>query len=224
MNRGNFLYRLRWLIYTVLMVGLFVMPLPQITQPKIKKGTTQLSKNVTVKLVAPVAVKPKPKVVAKPLIKPKPKPPLKPKIPEKPKPKIPEKPKPKPEVSKPSEVVKPPKIQAPEPEVQEAVSVPVVPLQEVVASYESHLRDIIYAMKFYPAKARRMKHQGDVTVRFWLDATGRLKRSVILTSSGFKTLDNATEQLFERIEGFDPPPERLGEPYEFTITLNYRLK
>jgi len=223
-------YQIRLLLYIVLVAAAAFVPIPESE----RRGTLRaesVPSAVSVTLVAP-APPPKPSVT----------PPPKPKIP--PKPKALPKPKPKPE---PAPVVKPVPRTLPEPEAaqppqelspvtEETVpslsETPALRQQEIPAAvadtrlmaYQSSVRERIFALKRYPKQARRLHHEGSVTVRFWINGDGTMQRFELIEKSGLATLDGATEQLFEHIPGFEVPPEGVALPYELTITLRYALQ
>ena len=70
-------------------------------------------------------------------------------------------------------------------------------------AYQSSVRERIFALKRYPKQARRLHHEGSVTVRFWINGDGTMQRFELIEKSGLATLDGATEQLFEHIPGFE---------------------
>jgi len=229
--RSVFSYFLvRLTLYFLLFMVLFNLPVPQLeTVPHLKRNN-KTSESLKVSLERPsvqkrVAVvqkvikKPEPKPKSKTIAKPKPKKPiLKPA--KKSKPKRSEPKKMLPAVSKPVVIIQK------EPPV-EKIAVAAAPSQatvDAINAYESYLRDVIYSKKRYPTKSRRMHQQGSVTMRFIVNKTGEISAFSILKSSGFNTLDKATEKLFERIGTFKPPPREMPTPKELTITIQYTLK
>ncbi len=210
---------LRWWLYLLLVGVLLFTPLPQMTS-EISTRASSLKQSVHVTLYTP----PEP---VKTVVPPKPAPQPKPKPKPKPLPKSTPKPTPNPQqVPPPEPVKKVPEVphESETPQVQQAPSTPPQVTPNALQSYEAKLRERIFMQKFYPTKARRLKHQGDVTVRFVVTRDGTISKYNITGSSGFATLDKAVEKLFSRIRRFEPPPESLATPYEFSITLNYRLK
>jgi len=234
-QRGAFFscFLVRLMLYTVVIASLVLLQFPQFMAEKKVRSMKKVPQSVKVSLVAPV--KPKPKMKPKP--KPKPKKIIKPKP--KPKPKKIIKPKPQAKIEEPKRepvdinktVPKKVQIQEREPIVERAVSIeePFVAQsfsmeeENKTENYKAYIEDTIRSEKKYPTKARRMRHQGSVKVRFVIDEHGKIKKSEIVHSSGFNTLDKATLSLFKRIDSFDAPPEILETPYEFTIPLVYKL-
>jgi len=170
---------------------------------------------------------PEPVVQPKPIEAPKPKlalPPPKPKP--KPKPQPP-KPKPKP---KPVQKSEPKPAQKPEqPSVAKAApaqdSTPAAsnaaqnakPASQAgspessnaLPSWQGILRAHLSRYKRYPAEARRRGDEGTVTLRFKIDAQGRLLSYELVHRSGRTALDKATLQMIRRAEPLPPPPPEL---------------
>ncbi len=124
------------------------------------------------------------------------------------------------EVVQSKEPVKTQEPQVKEPEIVKISSAQ----QEKIKLYEEYVYNTIKSEKRYPTKARRMRQQGSVRVRFLIDKYGEILEHKIIKSSGYRTLDRATNKLFERIGKFEVPPEKLETPFEFSIELVYRLK
>jgi protein TonB len=111
--------------------------------------------------------------------------------------------------------------------LQETPTVAVAPSQatiDEIDAYEAYLRDVIYSKKIYPIKSRRMHQEGMVKIRFIVNEYGKITTFKILESSGFNTLDEAAEKLFERIGTFKPPPKAMPTPKELVITIQYTLQ
>ncbi len=233
----------RLIIYTAIITLILLFKFPQLLEEKKIKTTKKPPSSVKVTLVAPKKpkkikkIKPKKKVKPKKIIKPKPKPKPKKKKIVKPKPKP--KPKPIPKtivkeinttkvIKKEIKKIEPKPIFIPEPEYieiqepeEETLS---VEEENEIQLYEEYLRDTIYSKKKYPTRARRMRHQGSVEMMFIIDRNGKIVKYEIVNSSKYSTLNKATMRLFEKIDKFDTPPEKLQTPYEFKITLQYKLK
>ncbi len=231
-------FLVRLALYGVLISALVIFQFPQLIVQKKVQSLKKVPQSVRVSLVAPP--KPKPKKIIKP--KPKPKKLIKPK----PKKRVKPKPKPKPKPIPKAEVKEIPKIVPPDvnitkpkkveiKKIEPVVEIAVIPEPTVVEvltfeeenkieNYKAYLEETIRLNKKYPTKARRMRHQGIVKIRFIIDKNGKILESEIVRSSGFSTLDKATIALFKRIDDFDDPPEALETPYEFTVPLVYKLK
>ena len=65
--------------------------------------------------------------------------------------------------------------------------------------------------KHYPRHARRKRQQGIVEVEFVIDGNGRLLDYRIVTSSGFRLLDNEAQALLERAAPMPSIPAELKQ-------------
>ena len=219
----------RFGFYLLIVLGLLLAPLPQSSSEQRPAAVRADKRVVTVSIIAPVPPKPVKKAVPpKPKPKPKPKKVVKPK----PKPKKVVKPEPKPEpVALPPEekVVEVAPTVAPEPEPEPPVSPQAAPspTTDVVADERERYFAQVYATiaekKRYPKRALRFRHEGSVEVLFSVDAAGKVITYEITRSSGYRTLDGATEKLFRRLEAFAPPPKGVEVPLEMRITINYTI-
>lgn len=77
--------------------------------------------------------------------------------------------------------------------------------------------------KRYPLQARRLGHQGRVTLRVSIDARGTVASCSLAAKSGIASLDRATEKLGESLIGLDIPQAR-GKAVEVLIPVQYALK
>lgn len=77
--------------------------------------------------------------------------------------------------------------------------------------------------KRYPLQARRLGHQGRVTLRVSINALGKVASCALVKRSGIATLDEATEKLGQALIGLDIPPAR-GRAVEVLIPVQYALK
>ena len=181
----------------------------------IKKVLKKKKKIIKKKPKKKIKPKPKPKKIIKPKPKPVPKP-LPPKI--EPKEEI---------IEKVPEIVKelpPPEV---EPIVEEIVEED-TSAQELMASrkdiYFSTIYEKIAKYKKYPKKAKKFKQQGEVRVRFMVDASGHVSGFEIMEKSEYRSLNKAVKKLFKKLKSFDIPPPELALPLEITITISYTLK
>jgi TonB family protein len=71
----------------------------------------------------------------------------------------------------------------------------------------------------YPERELKQNHQGPVTLRFFLDADGAVKQSLIQTSSGYPTLDEAALLAISKCR-FSPMLIN-GRPGEGWTTVQY---
>lgn len=87
--------------------------------------------------------------------------------------------------------------------------------------YLGELRRVIERHKAYPRQARLRRQEGEVRVRFTLDADGRVTEMALVGSSGSAILDRHVEQLMNRVE-FPVPPEDVDIAGQ-AITLPVRF-
>jgi|GEM_PF-6482862 len=87
------------------------------------------------------------------------------------------------------------------------------------------LRKEIQKNKRYPYKAQRRKQQGTVLLKLVVRANGSLVKTLLIHSSGHKTLDRDALKLIDKIfpfKAFDK--NSLGDILEIDIPINYILK
>lgn len=76
----------------------------------------------------------------------------------------------------------------------------------------------------YPRSALRSRLQGDVGVRFVIDRQGRLLSAEVVSSSGYKLLDQAALELLQRAQPYPLPPLDPGvDRLELSLPVAYRL-
>jgi protein TonB len=145
---------------------------------------------------------PKPKlVIAKPTPKPKPKPP-----------------EPKPEPPKPLEPTPPappapPAPPSPEPPAERApaasTAAPASDTSNAEAIWKAKLMARLKRYEDYPEDARRRRVQGTVTLRFAVDANGRVSAPEVVQSSGNRSLDRAALRQVRRAQPMPKPAAEL---------------
>ncbi len=103
--------------------------------------------------------------------------------------------------------------------------------KEELIARESYERDIlkkIHRMKYYPQYARRMGMEGDVTIRFTIDKSGRIiNHPVILKKGEHDVLNRAGVLTITQAGPFPPFPEDgtyLRDSMTFVVTIDYNLK
>ncbi len=187
-------------------------------QKKAPKKVVKKKKKVVKKKPKPKKkIKPKPKPKPKKIIKPKP---LPPKVVEKLVPIIEE----------PKIIEEEKEIVPPEPVVEEVIEEEILEdnSAQVMASkkelYFASIYDSIGKHKKYPKKAKKFKQQGDVKVRFDVDAEGKISNFMIVEKSKYKSLDKAVKKMFKKLKYFEKPPPELELPLEISITISYTLK
>ncbi|WP_433693464.1 energy transducer TonB [Herbaspirillum seropedicae] len=73
----------------------------------------------------------------------------------------------------------------------------------------------------YPADARRMDEEGNVTLRFVVDKSGQISSIEVIKSSGYARLDRAVEGVQASRFG---PFMRQGQPVEMTFTREIKFQ
>ncbi|MGD8678238.1 MAG: energy transducer TonB [Chromatiales bacterium] len=92
------------------------------------------------------------------------------------------------------------------------------------ASYRSMVRSLIEKQKFYPARARRNRSTGEVSVSFTLHRDGTVLNLRISHPSGVSALDQAARKAVQKVGRFPPFPDASRRTsWEFTVPLHYRL-
>ena len=74
----------------------------------------------------------------------------------------------------------------------------------------------------YPFMARERKEQGSVTVRLTIGVMGRVRACDITSSSGSRTLDNASCQILQSRALFTPAHDSSGNPTDDTVNQEIR--
>lgn len=91
-------------------------------------------------------------------------------------------------------------------------------------AYAAKVRSWLYAHKIYPRRARMMRQEGVVQVRFTLDRTGALLDGVVIGSSGKATLDEEAKAMMRRASPYPRAPETItGNRLEFTAPIEFAL-
>lgn len=93
--------------------------------------------------------------------------------------------------------------------------------EERVRAYRRMILQKLNTAQRYPRRARRREYEGQVTVAFSVEQSGRLRRAWIEKSSGQDVLDDATLGFVQGIFPMPPPPDGVEE---FRVTLDYTLK
>jgi protein TonB len=81
----------------------------------------------------------------------------------------------------------------------------------VAQNYYAELSTWLSRHKHYPRHARRKRQQGIVEVEFIIDGNGQLLDYRIVTSSGFRLLDNEAQALLERAAPMPSIPAELKQ-------------
>lgn len=94
----------------------------------------------------------------------------------------------------------------------------IVPIK-ATASSPGNLRPETCTRPAYPKQDLEQKHGGMVTLRFLLGADGVVKRSLVHTSSGYPSLDEAARLAMAKCR-FNPPMVD-GQPVEGWTAIQY---
>ncbi len=85
-----------------------------------------------------------------------------------------------------------------------------IDLDAIRSDYSSRVLAAISTNKVYPAPARRLNQEGNVTVRFTVSSGGVVTNVVVEESSGFQSLDNAAVNAVSASSPVPPIPTELG--------------
>lgn len=78
--------------------------------------------------------------------------------------------------------------------------------------------------KVYPEMALRLRHQGQVKVRFRIERTGRVLSAEIIEPAKYDSLNVAAQRLIQNIQNFKPFPAEVKEAtWLFTVPIEYTL-
>lgn len=108
--------------------------------------------------------------------------------------------------------------------VAESLSAEAVKRRE---SYEREVLKRIHRMKYYPQFARRMGMEGDVTIRFTLDRSGKIvDHPFIVKGNSHDVLNRAGVLTVTQAAPFPPFPEgaALRDVMTFVVTIDYNLR
>lgn len=93
----------------------------------------------------------------------------------------------------------------------------------ILAKYLSEVRALIEKNKFYPRMAKRLKHQGTVTVVFEMSRNGSVT-AIKSVDSRFESLGSAVEKLIKSDVHFPPFPSELSDgSLEVKIPVSFEL-
>jgi periplasmic protein TonB len=90
--------------------------------------------------------------------------------------------------------------------------------------YYAELAAWLERHKRYPARARQLRQEGVVRVRFVIDRSGKLVSHRIENSSGHNALDEAASDLLRRASPMPAIPSNLGPRLEIVVPIAYRLR
>ncbi|UYN99613.1 MAG: TonB family protein [Devosia sp.] len=83
----------------------------------------------------------------------------------------------------------------------------------------------LYRRRDYPASAQRSRLQGTATLRFRIDASGRVLSAQIARSSGHGVLDEAVMSMIARASPVPAPPQGLaGDKLTLVVPIEFALR
>lgn len=95
----------------------------------------------------------------------------------------------------------------------------------VRATWQRSVSKHLERYKHYPAGARRLRLQGSVTVRFFLDRAGQVTFAEISKSSGSPVLDDEALATLKRASPMPVPPSEVPDPdLENILSINFSMK
>ncbi len=106
--------------------------------------------------------------------------------------------------------------------VADAPMAPAPNQADAEAAYAQAVRAAVERCKSYPRLARRLHLEGSATLRFHLDASGRLVARRLHASAGHAALDEAALAALDCAR-FPAPPEGQPREREFTLPLSFTL-
>jgi periplasmic protein TonB len=93
-----------------------------------------------------------------------------------------------------------------------------------VATWKGDVALRLSRRKRYPAEAQARRAEGVATVRFSLDAAGRVVSAALARSSGVPVLDAESLALIRRAEPFPAPPSGMLVPIEITVPVRFSFR
>lgn len=82
----------------------------------------------------------------------------------------------------------------------------------------------LHAKRSYPELARKLRHQGQVLLRFRVGRDGQILESEILKKAPYESLNQSARRLIEEVRRFEKFPDHVKEAtWAFTVPVEYRL-
>ena len=105
------------------------------------------------------------------------------------------------------------------------VTPPPVPVAPVVdPRWAAAVSDWLSSRKSYPEEARRRGDEGNVSVRFTVDRSGRVVEAAIVAASGSALLDDAALSLLRQAVFPAFPADMTQARVTITTTIRYSLR
>jgi periplasmic protein TonB len=92
-------------------------------------------------------------------------------------------------------------------------------------TWEKSLVSHLNRFKRYPEAARTRHNQGEVSVEFTLDRTGRVVASRVVRSSGSRALDDEALAVLQRASPLPAPPAQVaGATFDLRLPIEFRIR
>ncbi len=91
------------------------------------------------------------------------------------------------------------------------------------SAYRAKVAAQLARKKFYPSAARRDRLTGRSTVRFTLNASGRVTAAKVVRSAGSRVLDQAALEMVRRAAPYPPIPKGLGTTITIQAPIGFEL-
>jgi protein TonB len=91
------------------------------------------------------------------------------------------------------------------------------------SAYRAKVAAQLARKKFYPSAARRDRLTGRTTVRFTLNASGRVTAANVVRSAGSRVLDQAALEMVRRAAPYPPIPKGLGATITIQAPIGFEL-
>ncbi len=96
--------------------------------------------------------------------------------------------------------------------------------QAEISRWQGTLLAHLERHKRYPRDARMRRQEGAATVRFVMDASGRVLSAVVERGSGVESLDRESLALIERAQPLPHPPDGTGDRIDLAVPVRFFLR
>ncbi len=90
----------------------------------------------------------------------------------------------------------------------------------ILELYLMQVRKLIESKKFYPASAKRLKIEGDVTLKFSIDRSGHISGIEFLQKANFNPLNDAALSAIESVGKFPSLPTEIKDD---TLVIHQKI-